>query len=68
MTMTPRQRHLSFLDYATAEWQARNGYMTDDEWTWYRCAWRNSAPRFSDIAREHAGHNPDCCPFLEPTP
>lgn len=50
------------LTYEQAEWQHRNGYMTDSQWTQYQCAWRNGAPRFSNAASQHDGHNPKECP------
>jgi hypothetical protein len=49
------------MSFAQAEWQWKNGYLTEDEWQAYRCAWRTSAPRFSDLAYEHADCTPGRC-------
>ena len=40
------------LPYETAEWQYRSGILDETDWDLYRFYWRNSVPRFSDIARE----------------
>jgi hypothetical protein len=38
------------LSYESAEWQHRNGYMTDNEWRWYQFFWTWTAPRFGGAA------------------
>lgn len=47
--------------YSEAESAFHNGLVSDAEWIAYRCAWRNSAVRFSTIASEHDGHIPGEC-------
>jgi len=48
------------LTYAEAEAAYRSGEITDDQWEYYQWEWRNSAPRFSNIAIEHEGKKVPC--------
>jgi hypothetical protein len=41
------------LTYTEANHAWAENRITDEQWLAYRCVWRRSAPRFSDVAREH---------------
>ena len=42
------------------------GMVSERDWTWYRCLWRNSVARYSDECSEHEGHAVLCCAEQEP--
>ena len=52
-----RLGRMALEDVETAQ---KRGYVHDDDFTWYVCLWRNSAPRISDLYRKHDGHDPIC--------
>jgi len=54
------REQLSTMALESVEQQHRFGYVSDDDWAWFKCAWRNGRPRFSNLYMEHEGHSPTC--------